>query len=186
MLGGAILLESDRMIFDKSVTVYAKELIKFAQERLNCTVNTIISIETGKKNGKDYVKSIIVKIDNEKYLNYEHSNYSVSAKEKIYPLGKNRIFTKKYSYEVANDNDLKDTVRFDYQIYADFPHLHINADEDTWGNHLTYPDKTNLNLEQLDVIKALNIFQKFIANPDIHILDTENNQPYVSILNGGK
>ncbi|EGO6511691.1 hypothetical protein G7640_002076, partial [Enterococcus faecalis] len=100
--------------------------------------------------------------------------------------GKNRIFTKKYSYEVANDNDLKDTVRFDYQIYADFPHLHINADEDTWGNHLTYPDKTNLNLEQLDVIKALNIFQKFIANPDIHILDTENNQPYVSILNGGK
>lgn len=180
------MLEEHRMVFDVDINNYIANIMKFIQERLE--INDIIKVcrvETFIKHGKTQVKSVSICFESVKYKEYINNAYSVSVNEKVFPISNGRIYTKKYSYELKNDNDTCDYIRFDYKISNTFPHLHINADENRWGkHHFTYPVDTNLDLEKLDSIKALNIFQRFINNLDNHILDNKNNSIYISILNG--
>lgn len=178
------MLEDDRLIFDKSINEYAKDVIQFIQTRLSPhEYSDSFTITKGIRNGKPYIQSAVVHIKDKQFEKLEYSGYFVKIREKVYPAGDSHIFTKKYSYEIYNENDL---IRFDYSsAYTNFPNLHINADEQTWGNHLTFPGTTNLDLEKLDIIKALNIFQKYATNPQFHILDQKNNKQYVSIIYGG-
>ena len=181
------MLDNDRLIFNKPINIYSLEILKFIQERMSPhDYEHSFTVRKGRKNGRDCLEEVAVHIKLKKFKDYEHSEYSVNISEKVIPLGESKIYTKKYSYEIVNDNDIHDFIRFDYFPYDNHPHLHINANESKWGDHLVYPETTNLNLEKLDVIKALNIFQKFAVKPTNHILDQEKNDIYVSILEGGK
>ncbi|MBO0445544.1 hypothetical protein JZO78_04240 [Enterococcus ureilyticus] len=183
------MLEADRLIFEKTINIYMLEIVKFISERMAPqNYDECLTIQRGIKNGREYVKSIAVHINEQQFKDQVGSSYKVNIKEKVIPIGdsNSNIFTKKYTYEIFNENDETDYVRFDYMPYPTFPHLHINAYEQKWGNHLTYPESTNLDLVKLDVIKALNIFQKYCHNPEDHILDQDKNAKYVSIINGGK
>lgn len=179
------MLESDRVVFHKSIENYAKDMMEFMLDRIYPhNYEDSMTIESGIRNGRKFIKSIVFNLEKKQFKNYEYSDYRINIKEKVIPLTKESVYTKKFKYEILNVNDEKDFIRFDYAIHPIFPHMHINADENTWGNHLTYPDKTNLNLEKLDAIKAMNIFQKFVANPEFHILNQEDNGIYVSIIEG--
>ncbi|MDT2818063.1 hypothetical protein P7H55_09445 [Vagococcus lutrae] len=181
------MVEEDRLVFDKSIYYYMKDIVDFIQDRLSPhEYADSITIRKGKRNNRDYIKEIAIHIIEKKFNGYEDSEYSVTIKEKVTPIGSTKVYTKKYTYELTNDENMEDLVRFDYFPYSNFPHFHINANEEEWGNHLTFPETTNLNLEKLDVIKALNIFQKYVADPSQHILDKSVNEKYVSVLEGDK
>lgn len=181
------MLEEDRFVFDTSIEEYTRDLIKFIMERMSPHEYThSITVHKGTKNGRATLELVSVHIDEKRFNNQSTDSYCVNIKEKVKSLGDKKIFTKKFSYEVINKEITDDFIRFDYCRYPEFPHLHINACEDIWGNHLTFPESTNLNLEKIDCMKALNIFQKYVSNPSNHILDAETNQQYLYILDGGK
>ena len=132
---------------------YLENIIKYIQERLeSAIVQDCIDIIYGVRNGETVVTSVTLKIIDKSFKNY------------------------------GNTTDPSDFVRFDYKPYKDFPHFHINSDEEKWGNHLTYPDSTNIDLERLDCFKAINIFNSFVAHPDEHILDKTKNERYLKYL----
>lgn len=180
------MLEKNRCVFNISIESYLSDVINFISTRMSPHEYTeSVTIYTKKKNGKQVVSSVHVHIKDRKFDKHEYSEYSVKIVENIRPLSDRKIFTQKYTYELSNDKNEKDLVRFDYYPYIAYPHLHINADPDVWGNHLVYPESTNLDLEKMDCFKALNIFQRFVTHPDNHILDQSSNEQYISILNGG-
>lgn len=180
------MLEENRCIFNIPIEHYMRDIIEFINIRLSPhDYKDSITIHTKRKSGRKEVSSISLHIRNKKFNNFEYSDYSVRIIENIKPLTENKIYTQKYSYELNNEKENQDIVRFDYYPYQDFPHLHINANPEIWGNHLTYPESTNIDLEKLDCFKALNVFQRYVANPEKHILDTHNNRQYVDIINGG-
>ncbi|PRT72681.1 hypothetical protein C6A27_01140 [Streptococcus anginosus] len=166
--------------FNISINQYIKKLVNYIQDRLSSpNWDDCIEIKFINKRGNKVVHSVDVNIQDRKFKHYENSNYVIKIAEKSYPKSDTKIFVKKYSYEIKNLENTRDFVRFDYKPYPNFPHFHINADENLWGNHLTYPDKTNINLENLDCFIALEIFNSFVAHPTEHILDKENNQRYL-------
>lgn len=177
------MLQKDRMVFPISIKEYLKTRGLFIQNRIaDGNFSDSISVERIKVNGERVIRSVKLHLYKKKFIDPPFSNYSVNIKEKVTYLDDGNIFTKKFTYEILNDDDPSDFVRFDYFNYESYPPLHINADEERWGNHLTYPDSTNLDLKKLDSLKALNIFQKCLFNPDCHLLDEENNGIYLSIL----
>ncbi|MDS1011949.1 MULTISPECIES: hypothetical protein [Lactococcus] len=162
---------------------YLENIIKYIQERLeSAIVQDCIDIIYGVRNGETVVTSVTLKIIDKSFKNYGDSNYVIKIQETTIPKTQNSIITNKYSYEIRNTTDPSDFVRFDYKPYKDFPHFHINSDEEKWGNHLTYPDSTNIDLERLDCFKAINIFNSFVAHPDEHILDKTKNERYLKYL----
>ncbi|KKF41465.1 hypothetical protein [Streptococcus uberis] len=169
--------------FSISTELYIKNIIKLIQERLSPnSVYDCIDIVTTTKSNRKVIDSVILKISDKKFKNFEDSGYYIKLSEKITPKTNKTVQTGKYSYEIKNSKDPSDFVRFDYKPYDNYPNFHINADEALWGNHLTFPETTNLNLEKLDCFKAINIFNAFVAHPEEHILDKTKNDRYKRII----
>ena len=169
--------------FQIPVADYIANIMKLIQERLSSAVpEECVEIEFVNKSGSPIVSSVTLKITDEKFKNFESSEYVIRIAERVIPKTGKSIQTGKYSYEVRSTCNETDFVRFDYKPYDTFPHYHINSDEKTWGNHLTFPNSTNLNLEKLDCFKAINIFNAFVAHPDEHILDTYKNERYRQMI----
>lgn len=178
------MLQEDKMIFPFEITDYLANMKNFITNRLaNINSNDHVDIDFTMINGRPRINYVAVNIQKQKYHSVPTSEYSINIKEKVYPFDENNVFTHKFKYEIKNDNDINDFVRFDFFNYDEYPPLHINACEEIWGNHLTYPDTTNLNLQNLDSFKAMSMFEKFIHHPDDHLLNEEKNAMYVSIIN---
>lgn len=162
---------------------YIYTIVKLIQERLSSnSIDDCIDIEYANKSNKRVVTSVTIKISDKKFKNFEQSDYTIKISEKIRPKTSKTIQAGKYSYEIKNSKNINDFVRFDYKPYDMYPDYHINSDESVWGNHLTYPESTNLNLEKLDCFKAINIFNAFVAHPEDHILDKTKNDRYKRII----
>ncbi|WEA14143.1 MULTISPECIES: hypothetical protein [Lactococcus] len=169
--------------FEISAGEYLKQIIRYIQERLSsAVVEECIDIGYTVRHGQKIVSSITLKIVDKSFRDYENTNYVIRIQETVYPRTKSSIITKKYSYEIRNIENIRDFVRFDYKPYDNFPHFHINSDEETWGNHLVYPESTNIKLECLNCFKAINIFNAFVAHPNEHILDQSKNERYIQYL----
>ena len=163
-----------------SISDYVTKLVNFIQNRLSSPKwEEYIKINFTIRNGVKYVKSVDVHIQDARFKFYENIDYVIKITEKPQIKTTKTIFVFKYSYEIKNINDPNDFVRFDYKPYSDFPHFHINADENKWGNHLTYPESTNIDLEKLDCFIALEIFNSFVAHTNEHILDMKKNKRYI-------
>lgn len=145
-------------------------------------MQSCIKIEYITRKNEKFLDSVSIVIENEKFILPKNNNYLVSINETVIPETKKTVSTGKFSYELKHENNLSDFIRFDFKYYSNYPNFHINADKNKWGDHLTYPETTNINLENLDCIKTLNIFQKYVKNPHIHILDQNNNSKYLDIL----
>lgn len=176
------MLQNDKKIFKESIEEYTIKRLKFIKDRLESyQPKKQLQIKKGKRNGKEVLKEVNLNLVEESYKSVPNSQYHINIKETVRPESDNTIFTKKYKYELAHKYNDIDLIRFDYYPYSNFPHLHINADENKWGNHIT-EEETNLNLENLDSYKALNVFEKFLHHPDKHILDENNNSIYRQII----
>lgn len=180
------MLKSDRIIFDVSIGEYTERIYKFLQERVAPhEIKDSVNVELGnseKSKDKKIIKSVTVHIKNKKFISDLESPYRIRMQEKVIPENERSVSTRKYTYELKNVDDPTDFIRFDYKQYKEFPHLHINSDPNVWGDHLTYPDTININLNKIDIIKALNIFEKYIHHQDCHILDSGSNYQYLEII----
>lgn len=174
--GNYILNESNYIEWDIGITDYVIKLTKFLQIRMdNIDIKSSIDIRIKKKNREEYIESVRVKVEDKKFKKPENNFYIVNLSEVVSGNGDSSITTKKYSYEIKNEYSSLDYFRFDFKPSKEFPNYHINADHREWGKyHLTYPDDTDIDLEKLDIFKALHIFQKYVANPDSHPLSNEN------------
>lgn len=167
--------------FPISIDDYLTELINFIETRFSSPQwADCIDIKFGNRRGNRFIKSVNVHIYDRTFKFYENSDYVIKITENPQLKSDKAIFVSRYSYEIKNLNNPDDFVRFDYKPYSNFPHFHINADEKKWGNHLTYPESTNINLEKLDCFTALEIFNAFVAHPEEHILDSTKNQRYIA------
>ncbi len=177
------MILQNKHIFHESIDEYAQARIKFISGRMeNADWTECITLVPKMRNGKRYIAKVKLDITNQKFKSFSSSDYVVNLKEIVTAETESTVSTQKYTYEVKHHMIEEDFVRFDYFPYLQYPHYHINANEEKWGNHLTYPEKTNLNLKLLDSLKALNIFEKFQHHPHHHILDIDKNDMYKDIL----
>lgn len=92
----------------------------------------------------------------------------------------------KYTYH-GNfiDNPQIDFIRFDFEpTMRNHAPLHVNAHEESWGDHLTFPDGTNLDITKMNLMKALRVFNHYSENKTSHPLDQTINEPYATIIKG--
>lgn len=74
-------------------------------------------------------------------------------------------------------------IRFDFEPDTiNYPTVHINAYPKKWGNHLSYPATTNLNLTKMSCPLAIEILRMYACNRDLFPADSANNQSYVEIF----
>lgn len=92
----------------------------------------------------------------------------------------------KYTYQGHYiDSPRIDFIRFDFEPNTrKYAPLHINANETEWGDHLSFPDGTNLDIRKMDLEKALKVFELYSDNKNNCPLNQDTNQDYVGILRG--
>lgn len=77
----------------------------------------------------------------------------------------------------------KDYIAFDFEPdKVRYPKVHINADKKTWGDHLTFPDTTNLNINRMSCPLALKVFNKYAQNKNDFPTDQQKNGHYVQVF----
>ena len=187
--------------FPININEYLTNAHKYITERFpSQTISDVIRLQMTKDKRilsvRFELNDGIFKMLEEKFTPLEPT-YVVKISEEVKPRTNNSITTGKYSYEIKNQNDADDFVRFDYKPYEHFPHYHINASERIHGpnNHLEYPKDTTINLELLDCFKAINIFNAFVKDyiegtvdntNDILVNFKNKNPKYINKLNSGE
>lgn len=77
----------------------------------------------------------------------------------------------------------KDFIAFDYEPNkTKYPKIHINAYEKKWGDHLSYPETTNLNLFKMSCPLALKVFELYEKDINDFPANRETNQHYVNLF----
>lgn len=169
-------------MFERSIDDYLVLIVKYIQERFcNISVEDSLTIKKITRNGTTYFSSIRVHINEAQVKKFENTGYVIKISETVFPKNQKMICTPKYTYELKKTDDT-DLIRFDYKYYDVYPSHHINAIESIWGNHLTFPEKTNIDLNKIDCFNAIDIFCAYLKHPTEHILDKDNNKRYLNKL----
>lgn len=97
----------------------------------------------------------------------------------------NFLKIKAYSYHgfYISDPQFK-FLRFDFEPFKKLhAPIHINTPV-IWGDHLTYPDTTNLDISKISPEIALKIFNRYAKNENDYPTNAVTNAEYVSIMEG--
>lgn len=79
-----------------------------------------------------------------------------------------------------------DFIRFDFEPFkVKYAPIHINTYKKKWGDHLTFPDETNLNVSKTNCPLALKIFHKYAEDKNKNPVDQASNQEYVEMFEEG-
>lgn len=83
-----------------------------------------------------------------------------------------------YSYHGFHLEDPpKHFIRFDYEPFKEkFAPVHINAYRQKWGDHLVYPDDTNLDISKMSCPVALKVFDRYAKDKDDFPTNEKTNQ----------
>lgn len=76
-------------------------------------------------------------------------------------------------------------IRFDFAPdTVNYPTVHINAYKKKWGNHLSYPESTNLNLSKMSCPLAIEVFRKYALDREVFPTDQKENrnEEYVKLF----
>lgn len=83
----------------------------------------------------------------------------------------------------GNKKKNKDYIAFDFEPdKVKYPKIHINADKNTWGDHLTFPETTNLNINKMSCPLAMKVFDTYSKEKDDFPTNQETNSHYVKIF----
>ncbi|PAQ14735.1 hypothetical protein CD798_09845 [Bacillaceae bacterium SAOS 7] len=120
--------------------------------------------------------------------------FQMKLNEAAYTTDKGEAVTylKSYSYQgfhIENKEDAKKHfIRFDFEPFKKkYAPVHINAPEQEWGDHLTYPDSTNLDISKMSFPIAVEVFHRYAKDKNDYPVNEKTNMHYVEIFeNGGK
>lgn len=91
-----------------------------------------------------------------------------------------------YSYQgMYRDNTKEDYLRFDFEPHKkNYYPIHINCNKDKWGDHLVFPDSTNLDISKMNIGIALKIFKRYSNDRLDFPTNSETNEAYVKMFEG--
>lgn len=95
-----------------------------------------------------------------------------------------------YSYNgfhrIPNVNPSKDHfIRFDFEPFKkNHAPVHINTPQE-WGDHLIYPDNTNLDISNMNCATALKVFHRYAKDIDDYPVNQKTNQEYAAMFKKG-
>lgn len=116
----------------------------------------------------------------------QYPDFQMKLKEDAFADTENLSITKirSYSYHGFHIEDSKKHfIRFDYEPFKErYAPVHINAYKQTWGDHLVFPDDTNLDISKMCCPIAMKIFNRYAKDRDDFPTNQETNQPYVEII----
>lgn len=119
----------------------------------------------------------------------QYPEFQMKLEEKAYADSQDLTITKLQSYSFHGFhlvNPSKHFIRFDYEPFKEkYAPVHINADKQKWGDHLVFPDDTNLDISRMSCPIALNVFNRYAKNKEDFPTNRETNQPYVEIIENG-
>lgn len=99
-------------------------------------------------------------------------------------------YLRSYSYHGFHKKEPKDPemhfIRFDFEPFKEkYAPVHINAPEQKWGDHLIYPDSTNLDISKMCCPIAIRIFDRYAKDKDDYPVNQVTNKPYRDIIEVG-
>ncbi|QSB12071.1 hypothetical protein JTI58_10890 [Lysinibacillus fusiformis] len=120
----------------------------------------------------------------------ENDGFQMKLKEKAFSMLNDFLITKisEYSYHGFHiENPKNYFIRFDFEPFKEnYAPVHINAPKHIWGDHLTYPDSTNLDISKMNCKIALTVFSRFSADKNDYPTNPLTNKPYVEIFAKGE
>jgi hypothetical protein len=124
-------------------------------------------------------------------VNFEqYAGFQMKLNEAAYANAEDLSLTKLRSYSYHGfhlEDPNKHFIRFDYEPFKEkYAPVHINAYKQKWGDHLVYPDDTNLDISKISCPIALKIFNRYAKDKDDFPTNKDTNQPYVELINSGR
>lgn len=120
----------------------------------------------------------------------EYPDFQMKLNEVAYTNSENLSVThlRSYSYHGFHKKNPKDPsihfIRFDFEPFKEkYAPVHINVYKQKWGDHLTFPDSTNLDISKMSCPIAVRVFNRYARDKKDFPVNQENNQPYVEIIN---
>ncbi|WP_341960042.1 hypothetical protein NM897_09685 [Planococcus maritimus] len=94
--------------------------------------------------------------------------------------GEEGVRVRSYSYHGQHKtNHTENFIRFDFEpLKRKYPPIHINAHPQIWGDHLVYPDDTNLDISKMSCSLSFKIFYRYAKDPRDFPINKETNEPY--------
>lgn len=120
----------------------------------------------------------------------QYPGFQMKLNESAYASNSNLSITRLQSYSYHGfhlGNPKVDFIRFDYEPFKErYAPVHINAYKKKWGDHLVFPDDTNLDISKMSCSIALQIFNRYAKDKNDFPTNQETNQPYVEIIGNGR
>lgn len=120
----------------------------------------------------------------------QYPEFQMKLNESAYAKVEDLSITKLRSYSYHGfhlEDPRKDFIRFDYEPFKErYAQVHINAYKQRWGDHLVFPDDTNLDISKMSCPIAMKIFNRYAKNKGDFPTNQETNQPYVEIIGNGR
>lgn len=118
-----------------------------------------------------------------------NNNFQMKLKEKAISNMSNLNLTEVSSFSYhgfhkdQNSDPQIDFIRFDFEPFKQkYSPLHINVNKKKWGDHLTFPDETNLDISKMKCRLALKVFSKYAIDKNNNPIDQSNNQEYAELF----
>ncbi|MBE1556532.1 hypothetical protein [Sporosarcina limicola] len=120
----------------------------------------------------------------------QYLGFQMKLNEDAFANAKDLSITKLRSYSYHGfhlENPNKHFIRFDYEPFKErYAPVHINAYKQKWGDHLVFPDDTNLDISKMSSPIAMKIFNRYAKDKGDFPTNQETNQPYVEIIKNGR
>lgn len=171
---------------NENIVKRVEDIIEVAQEYgLLDVVTENLEIHSSEEGGGIAYTLNIPKVYFEQYPGFQ-----MKLNEAAYSSNSDLSITNLLSYSYHGfhvDNPKVDFIRFDYEPFKEkYAPVHINAYKRKWGDHLEFPDDTNLDISKMSCSIALRIFNRYAQDKNDFPTNQETNQPYVEIIRNGR
>ncbi|WP_062199817.1 hypothetical protein [Massilibacterium senegalense] len=171
-----LILDRIRNIFEVSIRYGFFEIVKNNIEIYYSEDNQMVSYN--------------LQVPKAKFLEYPF--FQMKLNESAFTTNQDLEITniRSYSYHGFHiehkDDPKKHFIRFDFEpVKEKYAPIHINAPKQKWGDHLTYPDGTNLDISKISFQIAIKVFYRYANDKNDYPLNMETNKPYVKIFENG-
>lgn len=145
-----------------------------------------ISLDVNEEEG---IISYELNLSNVQFPNGKPDSFRMELKELAHTVFTKPTVTNLTEYRFQGKHSVdgkwskKDFIAFDFEPFKiRYPKVHINAYKDRWGDHLSYPESTNLNILKMSCPLALKVFELYEKNIEDFPTNIHTNAHYVKLF----